>query len=404
MSKSILFISTLSLATNPRLTKEMELALSNGYKVNVICFEFKNGSKQYNDELINQFSSVNFILLNAQRSLSIKWIFLTFKTYMYQFLLRFISLPEKCVAQAFSKRSDMLIKALKNVNKADLVIGHNPGAIYVTRTAGKRFNCKTGFDIEDFHPGEGHDLFNKNMTLKLMKKILPDMNYISFSSLSIMAACTRSISFQNKQQLLVIRNLFKKNEFNFDAINLIPYTNKIKLVWFSQHIDYGRGLEQIIPVIEKYKDWVQLDLIGQANEHFKNNFLSQKKSLVFHDFKTQKQLHSDLQNYDIGLAIEPGKDINNNLALSNKLLAFFQSGLFIIATKTDGQISFLSEYKDHCSWVEKSLFDFEEILQVCIGKIGQIREQRGERFSRAQSNHWELENKQIQKTWESLLA
>ena len=40
----------------------------------------------------------------------------------------------------------------------NLVVGHNYGAMYPAVMAAKKFGCKCGFDMEDYHPGEGHDV------------------------------------------------------------------------------------------------------------------------------------------------------------------------------------------------------------------------------------------------------
>jgi glycosyltransferase involved in cell wall biosynthesis len=384
--------------------KEIELALVKRYKIDVICFEFNNWSKEYNDELLSKLSEVNFILLSADRKPLLNWVSLTFKERLFRFLLRFTNLPVKAISQAVSRRSDMLLAALKNIKKSDLVIGHNPGSMYATWVAGKKYNCKTGFDVEDFHPGEGSNRINNSIVLKLMMKLLPEFNYNSFSSSFIMSACSKNIKFQNHQQLFVTRNYFRKSDFNFDQQKSTQYSKKIQLVWFSQNINYGRGLEIVLPIIEKYVDVVQLHLIGQINDLFFKKELSQKKSVVIHNPLRQVELHSDLKLYDIGLAIEPGKDLNNNLAISNKLLAFFQSGLFIIATKTDAQFSFLNENLDHGFLVEKSMNDFEDALNYCIDNIEDIRRNRGNRFSMAQYAHWERENIQLNNTWSSLLG
>ncbi|MBS1756688.1 MAG: hypothetical protein JSU03_05375, partial [Bacteroidetes bacterium] len=52
----ILFISTHNLATNPRLVKEIELALANGFSVEVVCFIFRNWSYAINEQMIERLS------------------------------------------------------------------------------------------------------------------------------------------------------------------------------------------------------------------------------------------------------------------------------------------------------------------------------------------------------------
>ena len=73
LSKKILFLTTNNLATNPRLVKEIRLALSFGYIAELICFEFDNWSKELNTELMQQMVGVNIISIPAGRYPFIYW-------------------------------------------------------------------------------------------------------------------------------------------------------------------------------------------------------------------------------------------------------------------------------------------------------------------------------------------
>ena len=54
-------------------------------------------------------------------------------------------------------------------------------------------------------------------------------------------------------KLILVQNYFSKYDFK---INKEEISSKVKLVWFSQNIDFNRGLEQIIPILEKNKIYV----------------------------------------------------------------------------------------------------------------------------------------------------
>ena len=83
--KHILFISTHNLATNPRLVKEIELALKNEIKVTALICSFNNWSIQLN-EIIKQrlIPFVNIIEVDASRKSFIKWIYITFIQLLYK--------------------------------------------------------------------------------------------------------------------------------------------------------------------------------------------------------------------------------------------------------------------------------------------------------------------------------
>lgn len=91
---------------------------------------------------------------------------------------------------------------------------------------------------------------------------------------------------------------------------------------------------------------VEFHLIGNANQDFINS-QSLGSNIKLHGSMTQEELHKFISHMDIGLALEPGKDFNNTIALSNKVIAYAQAGLYILATNTFGQSQFLNslDYK-----------------------------------------------------------
>ena len=106
----------------------------------------------------------------------------------------------------------------------------------------------------------------------------------------------------------------------------------MKFVWFSQQIDKGRGLELILPVLDQFRDQIELHLIGNPKKQFEEEFLEERKFIFLHNTMPQSELHIILSEYDVGLALEPGKDLNNKLAISNKIFAYAQAGLHVLAT------------------------------------------------------------------------
>ena len=139
----MLFISTHNLATNPRLFKEIKLALYAGYKVEVICFEFDNWSKTLNGSLKKEVDNTRLIVIPAGRRPLIPWFTSVASETLWRFIEKFIPLPVPLLAQAFSRRNFLIIKALERVSKPDWVIGHNPGALWATALAENKFNCNT---------------------------------------------------------------------------------------------------------------------------------------------------------------------------------------------------------------------------------------------------------------------
>lgn len=382
----------------------MQLALENQYHVKVLCFEFESWSDKNNRELIITFPQVEFIILNAGRKPFIKWMLNSFREKVYRFLSNYFDLSNKALAQAISKRTHLMLTALKSIENVNCVIGHNPGALFATYEAGKIFNCPIAFDVEDFHPGEGFDVLQQKRILKMMQNLLPKFDYVSFSSAHIMRECKKVIKFTEYQHLFTIMNFFRSEEFELQTSQSSTQSEKLKLVWFSQNIDFNRGIENIVATVNKFHEKIECHLYGNLHPLFFEKILRNNSSIIIHKPLTQSDLHAALGEFDIGLAIEINKDFNRNIAITNKLLAYFQAGLYIIATNTEAQLDFLDQYPDHGLMIDESFNNFESILIKCINNVEEIRKKRIVRFETARSENWETASIQLKLSWAKLLS
>lgn len=395
--KKIVFLSTHNLATNPRLVKEIELALQQDYTVEVICYIFRNWSYEINRELLQGFAKrgVQFQYIEAGRENKIDWFISVLVEKTCRLLSTIFPLTPSAIANAASRRHSGLTKAIKKITAADWVIGHNPGALWATHLAGKKLNCRTGFDVEDYHPGEGHNLQGQKRIKKLMQLVLPTMNYVSFAAPLIMDEVKKDVVSVYSNWFTVL-NYFPESEFSSCNIEL---SGPVRMVWFSQHINSGRGLELILPAVDSYKEKVELHLYGNINSGFKNEYLDNIENIFLHGTLSQKQLHGQMANYDIGLALEPAKDKNNDLAISNKLLTYLQAGLFVMATNTSSQYAFLKNIPGAGVCVDYKKNDSEEIFLQILKDIDSIRNSRQDRLKEFKNNNWENESKKLISIW-----
>jgi hypothetical protein len=394
--KHFLFLSTHNLATNPRLVKEIRLAVENGFKVTTICFVFDNWSQSINDQLLKSFSDVTFILIPAGRKPIGPWLVSSMMERLLRVISKYFSLGLSLRAQAVSRRNNLLLKAIRKVDKPDCVIGHNPGALYATYFAAQQFRCRSGFDVEDYHPGESNPPQVQRLTKELMRELLPHFDYVSFASAPIMKQFVEDDEMSKIKSKILLTNAFPKNEFeaNFPFI-----TGKLKMVWFSQYISFNRGLEGIIDSLKKYPDEMELHLYGHVNPDFDAAYLFNNKQVFLHGVKPQKELHKELSQFDIGLALEPGKDLNNELAVSNKMMAYLQSGLFVVATNTEGHAQMLANLPGHGILIKKDFSDVMNQFRSVIDTIEYIRNNRAFRFNDAMSYCWEKNATVLSREW-----
>ena len=392
MSK-ILFLTTHSLASNPRIVKEIKLAVDNGFKVQVSCFIFRNWSFDLNEKLLLEFKQrgVDFNCIEAGKEGGASWLMSVLKEKFYRGISQLFFLKSSVLSIAVSRRSNELLKSVNKIKDADWVIGHNPGALWATSFAGKKLHCKTGFDVEDYHPGEGNDKNLQRLTKNLMQQVLPNMDYVSFASPLIMGEIKKDISY-NGDNWFTILNYFPASEFVLPETQL---PGLLKLVWFSQNINSGRGLELILPAIRSNLGKVELHLYGNINEDFKKQNLDGMNNVFFYEPITQTLLHQNLSTYDVGLALDIPTDVNRNLVITNKLLAYLQAGLYVVASGTKSQKSFMKDFPDMGICFNYKKNDLNVILENVLNRRDIIRSNRKKRYDNFKHHTWETESKKL---------
>ncbi len=396
-SSHIVFITTSNLATNPRLVKEIELSISLNFSTTVFCFHFSNWSESLNLDIKKRLEkSVEFVELSANRFPFFPWL-LSSLFQLFSLLLLRLGLSSKFIlSQALHKRSFLLHFALLKVkNKPDFVIAHNPGSFYPAFHFANRKKTHLGFDIEDYHPGETNNIFLQNTTLTLLKKILPKADYCSYASPLIALETKKNIPRLINRQLVIL-NSFSKNDFIFPTH---VDDDKLRLVWFSQNIDVGRGLENVIPVINKNYPKVELHLIGSLNETFNDSYLANKNGIVIHKPMSQTVLHHFLSKFDVGLATDIPVTLNRDIALTNKILAYAQSGLFIISMYTRAQDLFLKESDLKYHQVENSFKSIE--LGILYAYDLKMKKQlfTDTQYLAGQNYNWEKASNSLSELW-----
>jgi hypothetical protein len=295
-------------------------------------------------------------------------------------------LSAKKLSIAISKRSWLLMRALKvSSSRYDWVIAHNPAAFFPAYYYGNMINAKVGFDIEDYHPGESNN-YNLNKYIKIfLQKMLPTAFYCSYSAPLIAQQFQGEIhKLKNKQ--IILLNGFPSYEFTFPKIN---NSRKLKLVWFSQNINQGRGLENIICSMYELHPFVELHLIGYPDVLFVEKYISGVKGVFLHNPLPQAELHRFLSNFDIGLALDLPINRNRELAITNKIIAYAQAGLYILGFYSKGQVEFLTKYNLHHAIVEN------KIEAICM----EIRNIKKNKIQEIKLNQYEL-GKQL--AWEHI--
>jgi hypothetical protein len=364
----LLFITTSNLATNPRLVKELSLATSLKFDIEVIQFNIDNWSHSYTLQIKSKFPNVNFIEIEAGRKPLFPWLLSSFLERLFSHIPHSF-LPSSWLSISLNKRSFLIQRHFRFVkNKPDLIIAHNPGSFYPAMLFAKRFKSEFAIDVEDYHPGETIDGNIFERMKYLMQAVLPKAKYVSFASKLILVQVKSDMLESNSilNNPTLIDNVFSKEEFvNITNCNLDQ--SKLNFVWFSQNIDYSRGLEPFFTLLDDFCNDISLTLIGNVRMEFFEKEINHRKYLRLEPPKAQIELNSILSNFDIGLALEPGRDLNNSIAVSNKIWSYLQSGIYILASSTEAQKELIQEFSSSGEVLlddkEQSKLQIKELIQ-----------------------------------------
>ncbi len=372
MKFKIVIVSSGQLSLNPRLVKEADALTAAGYEVIVLYAYWNDWGNRYDEQLLPEKKWKAILVGGDPRQQRFTWflsriIYTTCRTILKK-TGNFNYVSEFAVARS----SYFLIKAAKKY-KADLYIGHNLGALPAIVKTAKLYKKPSGFDAEDFHRQEVTDdanSFHFKMCKYIEDKYLPSVDYLTASSPLI----SENYSALYHRKVTCILNVFPKTQL--PPISQSDEIKPLKLFWFSQTIGPCRGLEMIIEAMGIKKMDAELHLLGKADDAYKNHLLQLAQdaglpgnAIFFYEPVRADAIFNLATQFDIGLASETGFCLNNNMALSNKIFTYLQSGLAVAVSSTHAQKAFIEEYPQ----IGKIYRDANE-LSIILNEYNENRE------------------------------
>jgi hypothetical protein len=389
----IVFLTTSSLAANPRLVKEVEL-LKKEFTCYVLSFKHHDWSLELSEAIKSRNPEVHFIEIDrkmvALQTILCKIIHKSAILFNNHFSKSF----KICAFSSNDKAAQLYFNtsSLPKHIKISRVIAHNIGAFYAAVNYSEKKAAALQLDIEDYYPGEA-SYFNKKLEtqnrLHLMEVSFSKSDAITYASLGIQLECEKHFKVKGETKQEMILNSFNDLDFTEPKANS---SEKIKCVWYSQYIGPNRGLEQIFEAARSLGK-VEFHIVGSQNQDFLGS-VTLSENIIIHDIMQQSELHAFLATMDIGLALEPGKDLNNTIALSNKIITYAQAGLYVLATDTVGQSQFLKSLDYNAGFIIQSslidiLLQFDTTLLAVSTKI--------DRWKCAKLFSWDNEKLKINK-------
>jgi hypothetical protein len=398
--KHILFLTSNNLSTNPRCLKEIRLALKNGYKVTLLAFQFKNWSAESENELRQDLPGVSFHYIPVDQTNLAEWFISGCITIMSRLLCRLSMNSTAMNSYAFDRRSYLALAFLrKNKIIANLIIAHNPGMFYPAMKYASEMQLPYAIDMEDYHPGEKTTPFRQQLVTQLTKTTVPAAKYVSHAS-TLIKKYTEELTGRKNELDVTVHNSFPEGDFE-GAVKVNE--EKPQLIWFSQHINYNRGLERYLPYFDQFSSFIRITLIGASCHEFYAKELAHRTYIEVMNPMKPEELNRRVCYFDIGLALEDvHADLNRNICLTNKILTYYQAGLYILATKTEAQQQFIAQHPEAGTLIDE--MNLKDIMNWLCNNISDLRQNRQKRFENARNASWEKESVKINNNWKTLLA
>jgi len=106
--------------------------------------------------------------------------------------------------------------------------------------------------------------------------------------------------------------------------------------------------------------------------------------------------------FDVGLASETGFCLNNNIALSNKIFTYIQSGLAVAASNTPAQSALMNQYSN-TGKIYKSATELANILNAYNAGREMLYQTKKDSYQTGQTElNWETESEKFLKLVENV--
>jgi hypothetical protein len=225
---------------------------------------------------------------------------------------------------------------------------------------------KVAIDFEDWY---SQDYLNKYRPVSLLQNaeafVLKKAECVFCPSRS-MAKSLRDF-YKLEKEINVVYNSFPIEEGLESHLKKIPKS----LLWFSQTIGPGRGIEELINALQIVETNIEIHFVGYIKDEYKEFITSglkgNKHIIKFVPFLKHNELLDYIKNFEVGLALEPSFPLNKDLTISNKILLYLQMKLRVIASKTTGQLELSDSFNDQMLYVDiGDAIDFSEGIKKML--------------------------------------
>jgi glycosyltransferase involved in cell wall biosynthesis len=332
--KKICILTGSHLSNNPRVVKEANTLFKDGYEVSIFTVWTNIDLLTQDRQLIHEKIEYNGIdLTNWNGVKAYTWR-------IHRKLIEKLNFYLKIESPLSLGYALPIFKKKLQMSNADIFVGHQEVGLYLGCYLLKQ-GKKVGFDFEDWYSEDLLPNANRNRPIRLLKKLeayaLKEGSFVLTTSNALSNKLRQDYNIQTAPH--VIYNVFPYQKHKKE----VRTTDRIYLVWYSQVVGPGRGLEPFIKALSMVPDIpIEITFLGAISTEFRDFLLNIKPINdlhVFHFTETilPERLPEFLCSFDVGLALELKTPQSRNLTITNKVFQYLQSGLPVIATDTEGQ-------------------------------------------------------------------
>ena len=322
--------------SNPRVWREADALAGAGHEVTVIGVRFDQAQAALDDEMLRMRkwryrAAADLRSATAGARMRRNWYRLRAR------VGRMRANRGSPDPHALGYAADRLLEAARD-ERADLTIVHLEPAFWVgTRLVEE--GCCVGADFEDWHsrndPADAFSGRPRTFLESLERRLMRSAAHKTTTS-AVMAQALEQ-TYPGGAPDVVYNSVVKpplRARSENDGI--------VRIVWFSQTLGRGRGLEDLFLALPALRGNWRLELRANASDEAKAWVRGSVPGALMDRVDLRPPVPPDelseaVAANDIGLALEMPDCRNKDLTASNKIFEYLQSGLAVVASDTAGQ-------------------------------------------------------------------
>jgi len=338
----VCLITTGQPSTNPRLVKEADALAEVGCDVHVIAAHWASWARSTDRALMASRPWTLTFIDWSRETAPLTHAFSRLRHWAARKSVRLAPTSDLALA-ALSRVGPELLRATSR-EPADLYVAHNLGALPAALAAARVHSAPVGFDAEDFHSGQlstDGDAEWRAFVQATERRLLPQCAYVTAAAPGIADAYQQLCDIRMPTTVL---NVFPLRD-RPAGLRTANSAGPIRLYWFSQTIGPNRGLEEVVRAMALVRGArVRLELRGVWQSGYESRLRELARGcglsndvIIAHPPAAPDEMVRLAAEADIGLALEPGTTVNNDIAVSNKLYTYILAGNAVVASNTSGQ-------------------------------------------------------------------